>query len=255
MSINYPKFLPSPAIHRRNCVTAASKLYKYTRRIMKFDQMDFEFASWQILYLLVAPQKVYRNFQCRKQTKEQFARDDPAFLVFLIACICCTSGGLGIILKLTLLQILHLVINVVLLDFFLTSLIVATLFWYVTNNYCKGPQITQTIEWGFTFDVHLNAFCPTILLIHFHQLFFLSGLVSHECILSILIGNTVWFLAMSYYIYITFLGYKVLPFLENTILILWCFPVLLLWFVFSILIRHHIMYALLMCYKNRVAFS
>lgn len=28
--------------------------------------MDFEFAGWQMIYLLVAPQKVYRNFMYRK---------------------------------------------------------------------------------------------------------------------------------------------------------------------------------------------
>lgn len=29
--------------------------------------MDFEFASWQMVYLFVSPQKVYRNFQYRKR--------------------------------------------------------------------------------------------------------------------------------------------------------------------------------------------
>ena len=43
--------------------------------------MDFEFALWQAVYLIVNPQVVYRNFHYRKQTKNQYARDDPAFLV------------------------------------------------------------------------------------------------------------------------------------------------------------------------------
>jgi len=50
--------------------------------------MDFEFALWQMIYLFIAPQKVYRNFNYRKQTKSQFARDDPAFLVLLVICLC-----------------------------------------------------------------------------------------------------------------------------------------------------------------------
>lgn len=29
--------------------------------------MDFEFALWQMLYLFVSPQKVYRNFNYRKR--------------------------------------------------------------------------------------------------------------------------------------------------------------------------------------------
>lgn len=30
--------------------------------------MDFEFALWQMIYLFIAPQKVYRNFGYRKGT-------------------------------------------------------------------------------------------------------------------------------------------------------------------------------------------
>jgi len=80
--------LPPPANHRRDCLSATTKSYKYLRRLLKFNQMDFEFALWQMVYLFVAPQKVYRNFNYRKQTKSQFARDDPAFLVLLVVCLC-----------------------------------------------------------------------------------------------------------------------------------------------------------------------
>jgi hypothetical protein len=48
-------------------MTAAAKRYKYLRRLIKFQQMDFEFAFWQMLYLFIAPQKVYRNFHYRKR--------------------------------------------------------------------------------------------------------------------------------------------------------------------------------------------
>lgn len=34
--------------------------------------MDFEFALWQMLYLFVAPQKVYRNFGYRKGEADDF---------------------------------------------------------------------------------------------------------------------------------------------------------------------------------------
>jgi len=48
-------------------MTAAQKLTRYFRRFIHVRQMDFEFASWQMLYLLVNPQKVYRNFMYRKK--------------------------------------------------------------------------------------------------------------------------------------------------------------------------------------------
>lgn len=68
--------------------TAGAKRYKYLRRLLHFRQMDFEFAIWQMLYLFTSPQRVYRNFHYRKQTKDQWARDDPAFLVLLSIWLC-----------------------------------------------------------------------------------------------------------------------------------------------------------------------
>lgn len=61
--------LPAPANYR-DCMSATTKSYKYLRRFIKFDQMDFEYAMWQMVYLFIAPKKVYRNFNYRK--REQF---------------------------------------------------------------------------------------------------------------------------------------------------------------------------------------
>lgn len=58
--------LPPPANYKNNN-SATTKSYKYLRRLLKFDQMDFEFALWQMLYLFISPQKVYRNFSYRKR--------------------------------------------------------------------------------------------------------------------------------------------------------------------------------------------
>jgi UNC-50 family len=57
--------LPRP-VTANLCNSATTKTSKYLRRLIKFRQMDFEFALWQMLYLFVAPQKVYRNFGYRK---------------------------------------------------------------------------------------------------------------------------------------------------------------------------------------------
>ena len=52
---------------RQDCMGAATKCYKYLRKLLKFEQMDFEFALWQMIFLFISPQKVYRNFQSRKR--------------------------------------------------------------------------------------------------------------------------------------------------------------------------------------------
>ena len=54
----------------------------YMRRLCDFRQMDFEATFDQMLTLLsFEPSKVYVSFYYRKQTKNQWARDDPAFMV------------------------------------------------------------------------------------------------------------------------------------------------------------------------------
>ena len=42
-------------------LTADAKRNKYLRRLFKFRQMDFEYAFWQMIYLLISPQKVSVN--------------------------------------------------------------------------------------------------------------------------------------------------------------------------------------------------
>jgi hypothetical protein len=124
--INSP--LPTPST-QRDCMSAATKRYKYLRRMFKFDQMDFEFAFWQMLYLFIAPQKVYRNFRHRKQTKSQFARDDPAFLVLFAAWLCITSIGFAIVLKLRFWQFVNFLLYVIFVDCIGVGVLTATIFW------------------------------------------------------------------------------------------------------------------------------
>eukprot|EP00455_Lapot_gusevi_P018270 TRINITY_DN19941_c0_g1_i4.p1 TRINITY_DN19941_c0_g1~~TRINITY_DN19941_c0_g1_i4.p1 ORF type:complete len:100 (-),score=17.23 TRINITY_DN19941_c0_g1_i4:125-385(-) len=46
--------------------------------------MDFQFTFSQMVDLCRAPSEVYKTTQFRKQIKNQWARDDPAFVVVMI---------------------------------------------------------------------------------------------------------------------------------------------------------------------------
>ncbi|GJQ68150.1 hypothetical protein Trydic_g10725 [Trypoxylus dichotomus] len=176
--------------------------------------MDFEFAIWQLVYLFIAPQKVYRNFQYRKQTKSQFARDDPAFLVLLSFWLLFTSIGFAIVLDLTFFRFIIFLLYVIFVDCIGAGLLIATIFWYISNKYFRRGT-DQDVEWAYTFDVHLNAFFPPLTILHFCLLFFYTGLIGDHSKFLIL-GNTFWLIAACYYIYITFLGYSSLRFLQHT---------------------------------------
>lgn len=179
--------------------------------------MDFEYAFWQMIYLFVSPQKVYRNFQYRKHTKDQWARDDPAFLVLLSFWLVASSVGFALVLGLHFVGFLKFILWVIFVDCIGVGLLIATLFWFLTNKYMiLAPPRGQDVEWGYAFDVHLNAFFPLLMILHLFQLIFLVPLINQDHFIGLFIGNTFWLVAIFYYIYITFLGYSALPFLRNT---------------------------------------
>lgn len=116
----------------------------------------------------------YRNFQYRKHTKNQFARDDPAFLVLLGLWFVVSATGLSIALKLHFLGFIKFLFWVIFIDCIGVGIIVATCFWFITNRFMRRSPI-EDVEWGYSFDVHLNAFFPPLLILHVFQLFFFNG--------------------------------------------------------------------------------
>lgn len=51
---------------------------------------------------------------------------------------------------------------------------------FVLNKYFRPKNEAQDVEWGYSFDVHLNAFFPPLILLHFFQLFFYNGKLLHS---------------------------------------------------------------------------
>jgi len=215
--------------------------------------MDFEFALWQMVYLFVAPQKVYRNFGYRKETKSQFARDDPGFLVLLIASLCFTSFGFVFMFHLGFFQTVYFILYVVFVDFLLAGVISATIMWLISNKFMREPD-SENVEWGYSFDVHINAVFPPLIILHFVMLLFYKVLFSQEWFIARLLGNSLWLLATSYYIYITFLGYNCIPHLKKsrTKLLLALMPLIVLFFIVTVIIGWNLNISLMNFYHYRV---
>uniref|UniRef100_A0A0A9YVQ2 Protein unc-50 n=1 Tax=Lygus hesperus TaxID=30085 RepID=A0A0A9YVQ2_LYGHE len=244
--------LPSP-VTQRTCMSAAIKRYRYLRRLLKFDQMDFEFAIWQMTYLFISPQKVYRNFQYRKQTKSQFARDDPAFFVLLCLWLLVASVGFIFVLGLSFLSFVKFLIYILLVDCVSVGLCIATLLWFVSNKYLLKPSsFGQDVEWGYAFDVHLNAFFPPLVILHVVQLFFYHIFISQDMFVSRLFGNSLWFISFVYYTYITFLGYSSLQILHKTQIFLYPIVPITLGFFLSLAVGWNITESVMNFYMYRV---
>lgn len=246
-------FLPPPA-NAKSCMSAAAKRWKYLRRLVHFRQMDFEFAFWQMFYLLAAPRQVYRNFAHRKATKLQFARDDPAFLVLLAGWLVLSSAFFSYELGIGVGGYLKFLLYVIFVDCIGVGLVIATCLWALSNKYLLRPSCrgVDDVEWGFAFDVHLNAFFPVLVILHFVQLFFWHAVISGTGYGAAAFGNALWTASLGYYVYITFLGYSSLKILHKTTVFLYPMVPVALFMLFATLTGWNLTRALMNFYHYRV---
>lgn len=252
---NYPRStspLPAPANYQPTTASAAVKRYKYLSRLFKFNQMDFEFAAWQMVYLFISPQKVFRNFNYRKHTKSQFARDDPAFLVLLCVWLFLSSICFALALNLTTKKVVLFVLFVVFVDFIGAGIVVSTLFWYISNKYLRRDPEGPDVEWGYAFDVHINAFFPPLSLLHFFQIIFFNKFMYHYVYVFCFISNTFWLASVFYYLYITFLGYSNLSIVRNTRVFLLPLPILFVMYLGTLIASWNLSETLVEFYRYRV---
>jgi hypothetical protein len=167
------------------------------------------------------------------ETKNQWARDDPAFVALTIFFLAMASlsyaiafhgWNFGTILKLVLWSIF--------VEYLVVGIVIATLGWWLSNKYLRVNggsvyNVEQTVEWLYAFDIHCNSFFPLYVLIYVVQ-FFLIFVLIRESFVATFCANTLYLISFSYYHYITFLGYTALPFLHKTVYFLYPIGLLLL---------------------------
>eukprot|EP00898_Chlorokybus_atmophyticus_P003537 jgi/Chlat1/4184/Chrsp27S04281 len=198
-----------------------SFLPQYFRRIVKWRQMDIEYTFWQMLYLCLSPKTVYRHTTYRKQTKNHWARDDPAFVVICSVFIAVSATAFCLAFGDSFAHSVLTIISAVCVDFLLIGILLATACWALANWYLRAlpaassHAVEQRVEWLYAFDVHCNSYFPLFIALYVVQYFFVPLLLSPgflPALLSVLLYVT----SFSYYHYLNFLGYNALPFLERT---------------------------------------
>ena len=119
-------------------------------------------------------------FQLKKETKNQFARDDPAFLALLSSILVVSSLLFGLVMQLSLFNLLKFVLWVVFIDCIAVGCFIASIYWFVSNKFLLKKSSTSNnnvdVEWAYCFDVHLNAFLPLIIVLHVFQLPFIMSI-------------------------------------------------------------------------------
>ncbi|TYH85978.1 protein unc-50 homolog isoform X2 [Gossypium hirsutum] len=193
---------------------------QYLRRIVKWQQMDIEYTFWQMLHLCTAPKIAYQHTKYHKQTKNQWARDDPAFVVICSLLLALATVAYCAAYDHSAAHAVSVVISVLLFHFLLAGILLATCCWFLTNAYLReeAPNtcvVEQRVEWLYAFDVHCNSFFPMFVMLYVIHYFLSPLLVAHGFIPALL-SNLLFMVAASYHHYLNFLGYDVLPFLERT---------------------------------------
>nr|GME04140.1 protein unc-50 homolog [Ipomoea batatas] len=125
---------------------------QYIRRIVKWQQMDIEYTFWQMLNLCTSPKVVYQHTKYHKQTKNQWARDDPAFIVICSLLLIVATLAYCAAYDHSAGHAVFVIISVLLFHFLVAGAVLATCCWFLTNNYLReeAPSshvVEQRVEW------------------------------------------------------------------------------------------------------------
>ncbi|KAH8428929.1 unc-50 family protein [Aspergillus melleus] len=212
--------------------------------MFKFPQMDFEMAIWEMTSLLIAPKKVFKSIYYHNT----WHRPDPSFTYLLSFFLLLTALAWGLAYAPSFGSIVRLSLLFIFLHFVGSSLLVSTVGYFAIGrlfgpngaaaslNGFRGarsrrrgaaqglfmqPGEKDQLEFGYCFDVSIRAFFPLYLHLYVVQFLLLPLLTrTPSNYLATFLGNTLYLSALTYYTYITFLGYNALPFLHNTELLL-----------------------------------
>lgn len=239
------------------------KIPKYFKRLLIFKSLDFETAFWEMMNLIYNPKRVYKSLYYQKQTKNKWARDDPSFVLILCFFLTISAVFWGIMYSSNITGVFKLILYMVIVDFLLIGLVISTIGWIIANKFFLLPEakisssspsslsssndssnilsllnkyltFNSLLEWSYCFDVHCNAYLIIWISLYLIQ-FFLIPLLRMNNIISTIIGNTLYLIALSYYSIITFYGYNALPFLHRTeFLLLPIIAFVMIWVILNI---------------------
>lgn len=210
--------------------TRRRRYSEYFKRMWHYSHMDFEYALWIMVNLWKDPFKVhniYTKFRKRmnilglyiylfilSETKNQWARDDPAFVVLFAFFILMSNVAWGIAFQSSFGAFLLQLLGSLIIDFFMFSIIIASMTWAYSNKFLISSNNTDIqpfddhrVEWLYAFDIHCNAYFTMFLYTHIIQ-FLLSPLyIYYSNWFVTLISNMIYSFAIGLYFYTTSHGF------------------------------------------------
>ncbi|KAJ1860461.1 hypothetical protein LPJ73_001363 [Coemansia sp. RSA 2703] len=239
-----PGGLPRPRFRRRLARIHRTALWQ---RLFHWRQLDIEYALWQMLYLVVSPSRVYRNIYYHKQTKNQWARDDPSFMLLQVVGILVVTAAYSVVYGVGVAGFGRATVGLLGVNYLAMGVLMATLTWTVANRWMArrgGAHVSeQRVEWMFALDVHCNAFFMLFVPAYVVQFCFLP-VVMRTSWMSLVVGNTLFAVAAAGYVYATYLGLHALPFLQRQEAVLYAIPVVAVAYLWTLAVgfnvSHHV---------------
>mmetsp|Transcript_65965 Transcript_65965/g.97688 ORF Transcript_65965/g.97688 Transcript_65965/m.97688 type:complete len:348 (-) Transcript_65965:573-1616(-) len=159
----------------------------YLTRLLDVQQMDIQSALDQMKTLCsTSPSRAYKTSYYRKQTKDHWARDDPAFFALQVVFLVCTSIAYVIAFRVEgrgfVSGVLDFLVKSVGVHYIGWGVIMATVGRLISNDYLtvvggtgggsssagiggsggREIHVKQKVEWLYAFDIHCNAFFPHV---------------------------------------------------------------------------------------------
>lgn len=224
-------YIPRPTINygyssSSTLVSRLKNIKVMVKRLFKPKTLDFETAIWEIFHLIVNPKKMYRSHYYYKQQQHEqlgngnsYTRDDPSFLILLTGFLSLSAIAWGLAYQPSFKEIIKLIVYMVLVDFYLTGIVISTVTWILVNRlFNPGVQFSSYninyISWGFCFDIHCNSFLIIWCLLYVVQFLLLPVIRIKHSIFALLVGNLLYFGSIGYYFVVSFYGYNSLPFIS-----------------------------------------
>lgn len=219
MLLSFVISLPFSSLNLSPIVLSSFHIPEYLWRLFHWGQLDFDYTLIQFTDIILRPNEIIKTTKIRKQIKNQWSRDDPSFVLLIIFIIFLSSLAYCFCFSLlNPLHILRILIGSILIEFILIGIIICSSIRWWTNKYMRIQRIhtvEQSVEWLYSWDIHCNSLIVSFLLVSTLQYILIPILTIPHSFLATALGNTLYLLGITYYSYITFLGYSALPFIDR----------------------------------------
>jgi hypothetical protein len=194
--------------------------YNYVTRVFRLRQMSFDYAIYQMISVCFRPSKMYQLTALNKEARQYWARDDPAFMILLVAGLAVSALAYTVAFGSHFYDIFRILIQFIVIHFFGTGLLMSYANYIIANKYLRNTNScnegkSNSLEFLYCFDIHCNSFFPMFVLLYVVQ-FFLIPVLDSDNFLSVFVANLMYGFSFSYYHFITCKGFSALVFLKNT---------------------------------------